>query len=51
MRKENHLVRKQAQLINELEKKVAHYEKLLNVYSRQRETRFKLLNFFGDYES
>jgi hypothetical protein len=45
MSKDNHLVRKQAQLINELEKKVAHYEKLLNVYSRERKTRFKIIKY------
>ena len=45
MNKDNHLIRKQAELINELEKKVTHYEKLLKVFSRERKTRFKIIKY------
>jgi hypothetical protein len=45
MMKDNHLVRRQAQTINDLEKKVAHYEKLLKVYSVKRKTRLKIVKF------
>ena len=45
MIKDTHLVRRQAQIINELEKKVAHYEKLLVVYSGKRKTRLKIIKF------